>query len=60
MYFNVIRNIISDDNHYIFTTGETVIYSGFELPEWLDELFILDIAGTEDSYGEGLIFKCVC
>lgn len=58
MYFNVIRNLISDDNHYIFENGSMVLYEGYELPEWLDDLFIVEISGTEDSYGEGLIFKC--
>lgn len=58
MYFNVIRSLISTDNHYIFKNGSMVLYEGYELPEWLDDLFITEISGTEDSYGEGLIFEC--
>ena len=59
MYFNVIRDLIDEDTHYIFKNGDMVIYEGYELPEWLNDLMIFKISGTEDSYGEGLIFECI-
>lgn len=58
MYFNVIRELIDEDMYYIFKNGTLVLHEGFDIPEWIDELFIVKISGTEDVHGDELIFEC--
>ena len=42
----------------VFKNGSMILYEGYELPEWLNELYIVDIGGTENEHGECLFFEC--
>ena len=59
MYFSVIRDLLIEDCYYIFRDEKEIIYKGYDLPIYLDDLLIISISGGEEAQGPTVYFEAL-